>query len=374
MASSNVILRIGSTQAFVHGKTLKQTSIEAPDGKGGVNTLTDNWNIVNRNPYEDIKKYAAVRPMRVQLSRKRPVLEIRRGEVPEEVVDKVIEHLKKCGHYIFDMNNEDQYDVITRKPKGKWANMQWWFEDVRLTKKANVSSRKQTLAIGNLVAEQMGGDEKKLRDALYHIGHAPEEGMTVTELEDLLLEKVMEEHSEERSIFINTYLNKSVAEEEKEVRVYVKKGVQHGIIKVTTSDKEDPIKHGVYKVGTDRIGIGEDDAVSGLRHNKQLLEFVISQIASKSEFKEDKVAGDEIAKSIVSVKESDMQEQLWDTLKELLKVNLGVKNAGVMLKDCESVEDGIKKYNEKAQKEGLDSKLTLKELTERAKGIEAVNA
>jgi len=373
MSNSNVILRIGSTEAFVHGKTVKQTSIEVPDGKGGVNTLTDNWNIVNRNPYEDMKKYAAVRPMRVQLSRKRPVLEIRRGEVPESVIDKIIEHLKGC-QYMFDKNNEDQYDIVTREPKGKWSNMKWWFEDVRATKKVNVSIRKQTLAIGNLVAEEMGGNEKKLRDAIYHIGHTPEEGMTLTELEDFLLEKVMEEHSKERSIFINTYLNKSIAEEEKEVRVYVKKGVQHGIINVTVDSGQDAIKHGVYKIGTDRIGIGEDDAVSGLRHNKNLLDFLIAQIASKSELKEDRSAGDEVAKKITGEKEAITQEILWETLKEQMKVNLGVKNAGVALKDCESVSEGIKKYNEKAEKEGLDSRLTLKELTAKAKGTDSVSA
>lgn len=374
MKSSNVILRIGSTDPFVHGRTLKQTSIEAPDGKGGVFTLTDNWNIVSRNAYEDIKKYAAVRPMRVQLSRKKPILEIRRGDLAEEVIDKVIEHLKRCSHYIFDLNNENQYDVVTKSAKGKWANMQWWFEDVRATKQVNVSIRKQTLAIGNLVESEMGGNESKLRDALYHIGHQPEQGMTVTELEDLLLEKVMEEHSEERSIFIKTYLNKNIAEEEREVRVYVKKGVQYGIISVSADKNQNPAKEGVYKIGTDRIGIGEDDAVSGLRHNKKLLEFLISQVAAKSEFQEDKKAGDEIVKKAVGKEEAITQEILWETLKEQMKVNLGVKNAGVVLKNCDSVEEGIKKYNEKAKKEGLDSVLTLKELTAKAKGTDTVSA
>jgi len=373
MASSNVILRIGNKDAFVHGKTLKSTSVEVPDGEGGVNTLTDNWNIVNRNPYEDIKKYAAVRPMRIQLSRKRPVLEVKRGDVPEEVIDKIIDHLKGC-QYMFDKNNEEQYDPVTRKAKGDWANKQWWFEDVRATKKVNVSIRKQTLAIGNLVESEMGGNESKLRDALYHIGHQPEQGMTVTELEDLLLEKVMEEYSEERSIFIKTYLNKNIAEEEREVRVYVKKGVQYGIISVSADQNQNPVKEGVYKIGTDRIGIGEDDAVSGLRHNKKLLEFLISQVAAKSEFQEDKKAGDEIVKKAVGKEESVTQEVLWETLKEQMKVNLGVKNAGVVLKDCDSVEDGIKKYNEKAKKEGLDSRLTLKELTAKAKGTDPVSA
>jgi len=51
-----------------------------------------------------------------------------------------------------------------------------------------------------------------------------------------------------------------------------------------------------------------------------------------------------------------------------------VKNAGVALKDCESVSEGIKKYNEKAEKEGLDSRLTLKELTAKAKGTDSVSA
>lgn len=357
----NIILRIGSTEGFVHGKTQKQTSIEVADGEGGVYTLTDNWTIVRRNAFEDPKKYASVRPMRVNLSRKRPVLELSRKDVPEAVIDKVIEHLTKCA-YMFNKNDQEEFDTVTLRPLGKKATMTWWFEDTRLTKKENVSVKRQTLLIGNTVMDKMSGDEKALRDALYLIGETPEEGMTDTELEDLLLEKVMVEHSQERRAFIDAYVSEESSERESEIRVMVKKGVQHKIIDVN----ED-----VYKIGKDRLGIGEDDVVSFFKSKggEGLYTFLVTQVAAKSEFKEDKGAGDKVVKEVVSKEAAVKADVLWDTLKDLTKLNLGVKNAGLMYSKAETIEKGIELYNNKATKENYEGpKMTLKLLTEKSNG------
>jgi len=356
---TDVVLKIGTVVPFTSShSSQKLCAIEVGTPDGGTQTLTRELSVISRHLGKDPKMYAAIAPLGITFSRRSPEHLIRK-DTPNEVIDLVIAHLKKCA-YMFDKNNPEQYSTATGEVVGKKAGVAlYWFEDVRVSKQKVFTDRKETLKIGNYIMDQLSGNPAKLREALYHIGQRPTEDMDALDLENTLIELASKEFSPERKSFVETYVDKVSSDRDLEVLGSLRRAIAFGVVTKSADD--------VYTIGSDRLGFGEKEALGYLKSHNPVYEFLLSSLASKSTFSEDKERGIEVAATKnSSVKEVAEQAALWEALKEMFKANLGVKNPGLLISKLKTIEDAIAKYNEKLKESELEApKLTLKSLTER---------
>lgn len=344
--TNEVVLRIGSSDPFTHSKTTRSFSVKVNAGPGKVKQLMPDWSIAKYDLVREIKEYAVAEPMRFKLSRRQPQINVYRGEIDDATIDSVIAILKEFPA-MFDLNNEKEYDRITAQPIRSKANESYWFEDLRVTKKQNVSKKKETYQIGGYIENELSGNEKKLRDALYIIGEEPTSLMDVTDLENLLWDKVTEEGSEQRGIFVNVYLDKGVTEKELEIKKFFKKGLALGII---------DNKAGVYLLAKDRLGMEERECIAFLKDREKVFQFLVNQVAAKSTFEEDHDKGEKV-KSDVTGKASaakEAEEAMFNYIKQAFKDTFDFKRPDMVIKDM-TLEEAVDRYAEECKKNDVNN-------------------
>lgn len=333
---NEVVLKLGSFDPFSNSKTTQEFSIKIAGKKAGeLDILQPDWSIVTVNYIQDPKLYNSVKPLKVSLSRRTPELRVYRSDLNDTQLDAVIALLKRTP-FVCDLNNPTHYDRVGMTRLGQHANTQYFFEDLRATKKENVNSKRETFAIGNIITNDLSGDEKKLRDALYLIGEEPTMSMNSVDLENLLWEKVTEEGSTARKTFVKIYISKDVDKQRVEVLKYFKKGVSLGLIENRV---------GVYMLaGSDRLGMDENECVSYLMDKDNLYKFLVNQVSNKSNFEEDIDNGRAISETANgTATEKEAQEAQWRFLKEAFKDSFGWKNAGSALKGM-TLEQAVERY------------------------------
>lgn len=344
---NEVVLKIGSFDPFSNSKTTQEFSIKIAGKKQGeLDILQPDWSIVTVNYIQDPKLYNSVKPLKVSLSRRTPEVRVYRADINDVQLDEVISLLKRTP-YVCDLNNPTHYDRVGMTRLGQHANTQYFFEDLRATKKENVNSKREAYSIGNVITNELSGDEKKLRDALYLVGEEPTLSMNSVDLESLLWEKVTEEGSDARKTFVKIYISKDVDKKRLEVLKYFKKGVSLGLIKN---------KVGVYMLAdSDRLGMDESECVSYLMEKENLYKFLVNQVSNKSNFEEDIDSGRAISETANGVlAEKEAQDAQWKFLKEAFKDSFGWKNAGSALKGM-TLEAALNRYAEECSKVELEN-------------------
>ncbi len=338
----DVLFRIGINRNFTANKQIFDTTLEIANPDGGTFTMTKGWRIIERkfDTEKELQAACKVAPLLISVSRSKPNVIIRKGDVPQKTLQKLIDFLNKVP-FMLDRNDREQYDPYLEEAIGPKANAEWYFEDMRTARKQKISTNEDTIEIGAKLHE-MKGDVNKLRDALFLIGEAPTKDDTAEDLYFMLSDKVITDpKSKTRRMFIKYFVNPEMTEKEISLLKWVNKGVASSVIEA---------RNGFLVYGSERLGVDEREAVEYLGYSEDVLRSLKVAVSNATGMKEDIKAANKVIEAV---------DGSADTARAISYISDKMKSSGLssaphmVLRGVDNVNDAVSKYNAKAKDAGL---------------------
>ena len=343
----DILVRIGTMNPAQIGNRSGEhvIPVDISDGKGGCDTLVEGFKVFNRTFVGDkaLEHLKTLSPLKLEISRTKPEITIKKSAgYDSKDADRVLDFFRRHVNFI-DLNNPAQYDPFSEMPVqgSPKANASFFIEDMRQTRVAKVSTKKEMMEILRLI-DKNETNEKWLRDALFMIGESPVKEDTVEEMYAALADLVIDNpKSEQRRKFVEVYLSGKSDDKVLETEKWFNKAVSMGIVQ---------FREGMFCYNLNKLGSTEKDSVSQLMFDHDVFRSLKVAVSEKSDLPEDKQ---------VMEKEAAKANGSADELRAIAWVSDKLKSSGLSgnpartLNSVSTLGDAVSKYNELAQKAEL---------------------
>lgn len=358
----DILVRIGTMNPGQIGNRSGEhvIPVDISDGNGGCDTLVEGFRIVNRKftGEKALDHLKTLTPMKLEISRTKPEITIKKSAgYDSEDADRVLKFFRSHANFI-DLNNADQYDPFSEMPVqgSPKANAAWFIEDMRETRVAKVSTKKEMMEILRLI-DKNENNEKWLRDALFMIGESPTREDSPEEMYAALADLVIDNpKSEQRRKFVEVYLSSKPDEKVLETEKWFKKAVSMSIVQ---------FREGMFCYNLNKLGSTEKDSVSQLMFDQDVFRSLKVAVSEKSDLPEDKQAFDKEAAKVNGSAE-DLKAIAW--VSDQLKKSGLSQNPVKTLQSSNTLADAIAAYNKKA----ADASVPKADWLTEAKVLEAI--
>tara|TARA_R110001632_G_scaffold115208_2_gene226665 strand:+ start:5445 stop:6572 length:1128 start_codon:yes stop_codon:yes gene_type:complete len=339
----NVVFRIGMLRAFTSNKQSNSTTLEMKNPKGGTFTMAEGWRVIERkfDTEKELKASCRVAPMNINVSRSRPNVVIKKGDIPNSTVDKTLEFLEKLTSLMINKNDPKQWDRFTEEAVGTNASAEWFFEDMRISRKQTVSTNESTIEIG-VKLHGMKDSESKLRDALFLIGETPTKDDELEDLYFMLSNKVIDDpKSKSRQLFIKYFINPEMSDKELDIQKWMNKGLAFGIVEE---------RSGFFVYGSERLGVSERDVIEFLGYSEDIFKALKVSVSNASGMKEDVKVANEVVEKVSD--NADVSRAIAHISDKMKSTGLS-SSPHMVLRGVDTLEDAVSKYNKKAKEADL---------------------
>lgn len=343
----DVLLRIGMSVMPLSHKSAPEITLEIREGSHPLKSLVlaDNWAIVEKDQSTDEKMKIAMKisHMKIKVSNSAPNVVMRKSQgFSDKDADAVIKFLQKHPG-LLNRSDDKQWDNIAKEPREtEKASCQWWFEDMRLHRKKELSEDDVTIDIASAI-KGMQHDPKKLRDALFLIGLNPDRNDTVEDLYFMLSQNTIRNpKSEYRKKFVEFILNPKLSKTQLETLRLIKTGLSCGVV------QEDS---GFLVFNSNRLGIDETQAMQQLEYDTDLLKQLRIEVSMKSGLPEDVQAANKLVESPTG-QPDEVRGIAW--IKDALKTTGLSEKPHLTIRNEMTLEDAVGVYNSKVKDAKLD--------------------
>jgi len=354
----DVLLRVGMNKELLSTRGGLGVYIEVPDKRNPLKSkvLVANWAIAEKDlSTETGMKIAAKLPlMKLEFSKSKPSMVMRKSHGFDDAkVDDIIE-LFSSTPILLNRSDSKEFDRITQSALGKNASAQYFFEDMRLARKQNISDNEDTIDI-SVKLREMKGDSQKLRDALFLIGEQPDRDTSAEDLYYMLSNQVVNNpKSEARRKFMEYIVTPTLSNVEIEVSKYIKKGIACGVI-------ED--KQGYLVFGSRRLGVSQQEAMIDLINEDDIYRSLKIAISNATGLSEDVSAANKV---VNAVNGSANEARGIAFVQDLAKTRGLASRPDLIFGKINSLEGAVSKFNELVAKQALpaDSRISIQFVNE----------